>query len=461
LLISSTIMAGSVPQEAIAIVKEFEGCHRIDPKDGRVHAYPDPLTNAEPWTIGWGTTRYPDGRAVGKNDSITQDEADAYLAVNLDKNYWQPISKTIPHWAEMNDPMRSALCSFAYNLGVGFYGASGFNTISSCLREKRWADVPDALLLYVNPGSPVEAGLRRRRIAEGNLWDQGLDKLPLGDEAPAEKAIEAITETFLKKEKRDSTQLQPNQLVAVETGRRWKIESVLEKDGQSQKVRLAYGAGDWWIYSPHWHILDLPAEPPAPGPAPAPAPGKPSPPVAPTPAESTSRDLKVPYFSQLDNSYNPTGSCNVTCVAMCLCYLGLPRPSGSQLEDQLYRKLEELGRSRHNPYDLKYLIETYPGYKDIFRENGTFAGIKTSINAGNPVIIHGYFTRFGHIIVIRGYDSTGFLVNDPYGEWFSTGYDTSRSGERLHYSYDLIARTCSPESRSNPTNIWYHTVFKV
>jgi uncharacterized protein YvpB len=170
--------------------------------------------------------------------------------------------------------------------------------------------------------------------------------------------------------------------------------------------------------------------------------------------------LKVPYFSQLDNRYNPTGSCNVTCVAMCLCYLGLPRPSGSQLEDQLYRKLEELGRSRHNPYDLKYLIETYPGYKDIFRENGTFAGIKTSINAGNPVIIHGYFTRFGHIIVICGYDSTGFLVNDPYGEWFSTGYDTGRTGESLHYSYKLIANTCSPESKANPKNIWFHSVLK-
>jgi hypothetical protein len=25
----------------------------------------------------------------------------------------------------------------------------------------------------------------------------------------------------------------------------------------------------------------------------------------------------------------------------------------------------------------------------------------------------------------------------------------------------LIARTCSPESVSNPKNIWYHTVFRV
>jgi len=74
------------------------------------------------------------------------------------------------------------------------------------------------------------------------------------------------------------------------------------------------------------------------------------------------------------------------------------------------------------------------------------------------VIVHGYFTSFGYIVVIRGYDDTGFLVNDPYGEWFSTGYDNSRSGERLHYSHDLIARTCSQESRGNPAHIWLHTV---
>ena len=55
----------------------------------------------------------------------------------------------------------AALISLALN---------GFNTISGCLRDKRWNDVPDALNLYVNPGSAVETGLRRRRAAEIQLW---------------------------------------------------------------------------------------------------------------------------------------------------------------------------------------------------------------------------------------------------------------------------------------------------
>ncbi|MEB3243304.1 MAG: lysozyme, partial [Cyanobacteriota bacterium] len=227
-------MATPVPTEAIQLIQEFEGCHRIDPADGLVHAYPDPLTNAEPWTIGWGNTRYPDGKPVGQNDSITKAEADQIFIVLVQNKYWEPISKTIPFWEDMNDPMRSALCSFAYNLGAGFYGSSGFNTISGCLRDKRWEDVSQALLLYVNPGSSVEAGLRRRRIAEGNLWDTGLNKLPVEGEMPSLQILEAITETFLKKEKKDSSELQPNQLVAVETGRQWRVESLLEQDGHSQ-----------------------------------------------------------------------------------------------------------------------------------------------------------------------------------------------------------------------------------
>ncbi|MEB3165992.1 MAG: C39 family peptidase [Cyanobacteriota bacterium] len=447
-------MTASIPAQAIALIQEFEGCHRISASDGLVHAYPDPGTGDEPHTIGWGTTVYPDGRKVRLGDTITREDADKFFVTNLEESYWQPISGSIPYWQEMNDPMRSALCSFAYNLGAGFYGADGFNTISGCLRDKRWQDVPKALMLYVNPGSAVEAGLRRRRDAEGALWRAGLEQLSGAAPAAAPIILEAITETFLKKEKLDSSLLAPHQLIPIETGKQWKIEQRLEVDGNSQKLQLAYGAGDWWIYLPHWQEVGASTATPA-----APLAGGAT--DDREGAAAGGKDLPVPYLSQLDNRFNPHGSCNVTSVAMCLYYLGMPPRQGLQLEDELYQKLDALGRSRHDPYDLQYLIGTYPGFKDIFRPDGSFRDIQRSIDAGNPVIVHGYFTSFGHIIVIRGYDDTGFWVNDPNGEWFSSGYDQTRSGERLHYSYSLIARTCSPESEANPRNIWYHTVFRV
>ena len=93
------------------------------------------------------------------------------LAGMVEKDFWNVLKVTVPCWEQMNDNQKSALTSFAYNLGAHFYGSPGFNTISACLRDRAWDEVPAALMLYVNPGSAFEAGLRRRREAEGRLWD--------------------------------------------------------------------------------------------------------------------------------------------------------------------------------------------------------------------------------------------------------------------------------------------------
>lgn len=146
---------------ALSMIQQFEGCH--------LDAYPDPASGGEPWTIGYGTTSYGDGRPVKRGDRINAVEADMLLRQEVDR-IADKLRATVPHWGEMADHQKCALISFAYNLGSGFYGAKGFETISKRLREKDWPGVPDALLLYRNPGTNVEAGLKRRRIAEGDLW---------------------------------------------------------------------------------------------------------------------------------------------------------------------------------------------------------------------------------------------------------------------------------------------------
>ena len=144
---------------AVALIKEFEGCH--------LTAYKCP---AGVWTIGYGTTA-----GVKQGDTITQDQAEQMLVREIDRIVER--LRAVPHWNEMSANQQSALISFAYNLGAGFYGAAGFETISKRLREKDWRRVPEALLLYRNPGSSFEVGLKRRRIAEGNLWVKGLPEI--------------------------------------------------------------------------------------------------------------------------------------------------------------------------------------------------------------------------------------------------------------------------------------------
>jgi lysozyme len=159
------INSSSIPSQALNIIKEFEGFSS--------KAYYDPHTGALPITIGYGSTRKLDGTPFFIGETVTREEAENLLIYQLNKEFIPALQK-IPHWNEMNDEMRSALISFAYNLGANFYGSSGFNTISKNLREKDWKAIPKTLELYRNPGSSVEAGLLRRRKAEGKLWMEGL-----------------------------------------------------------------------------------------------------------------------------------------------------------------------------------------------------------------------------------------------------------------------------------------------
>jgi lysozyme len=103
---------------------------------------------------------------------ITQEEADDLLYFQLRREFLPALQK-IPYWSEMNENQQGALLSFAYNLGAGFYGSPNFNTITRVLKEKKWSEVPKALELYRNPGTNVEKGLLRRRIAEGDAWKKG------------------------------------------------------------------------------------------------------------------------------------------------------------------------------------------------------------------------------------------------------------------------------------------------
>lgn len=168
--------------------------------------------------------------------------------------------------------------------------------------------------------------------------------------------------------------------------------------------------------------------------------------------------LSVPYLSQLDNQNVPYGTCNLTSVAMVMQFFDIVGTGDGQLEDQLFTWVQERGLDRHSPHDLVTVIQS-KGLYDDFQPNARWNDVRSWLGAGNPVIVHGYFTRSGHIIVIRGYDDSlydgrgAWLVNDPYGEWTRGGYDLSVSGECLPYSYRMMEELCGSDG-----DLWVHYV---
>ena len=167
-------------------------------------------------------------------------------------------------------------------------------------------------------------------------------------------------------------------------------------------------------------------------------------------------NLNVPYKPQTDNLYRPSATCNLTSVAMCLAFLGIGRkPEYSrfaQFEDELFQFARDNGYSIFDPLDLSRIMISY-GANNNVSYNSTVAEMKEHLDSGYPCIVHGYFTRSGHIVVVRGYDDKGCFVNDPWGEWFYDGYRNHGLGENLHYSWSLMERTCWYDGQ-----FWLHRV---
>lgn len=87
------------------------------------------------WTIGYGTTVYPDGKPVKKGDMITEKKAEEYLEDYIEKNI-KPIYKRIPY--VLTDNQERALESLIYNIGAGAFLRS---KLFVAIKEKNYAEI--------------------------------------------------------------------------------------------------------------------------------------------------------------------------------------------------------------------------------------------------------------------------------------------------------------------------------
>jgi uncharacterized protein YvpB len=137
-------------------------------------------------------------------------------------------------------------------------------------------------------------------------------------------------------------------------------------------------------------------------------------------------DLDVPYFYQYDNRYEPGSTCGVTSTAMALNWW-LP---GHTTPDELY---QAYGKSQAQSPSGIAAIYRAEGLSAASTTTGTRAEIRAHLDAGRPVVVHGWWTSAGHIAVIVGYDDADWIVNDPAGDW----YTCYGCGEADHVRYPL------------------------
>ncbi|MGQ4649937.1 C39 family peptidase [Lyngbya aestuarii] len=450
-----------LPLPGVELIKKFEGC--------RLQAYPDPITRGKPYAIGWGCTQKKDGSEWSLGDQITQEEADELLIYQLEKNYLPSLEK-IPVWQELNINQRGALLSFAYNLGAYFYGGENFQTITKVLKSKRWDKIKSALLLYRNPGSRAEAGLRRRRLAEAQLFLTQANTF--ASEFLSQELIESSTQkltedkntslasnsrptlwlsitqdTIAKQSALRSEELPDSEKEYISAGHRFQIlnyQAIASKIGPHIGVTFISAItlkerSTWVFYQHHIEIVQDDGKKLI--------------------GKHSERDslpsfvnLPISYFSQRDNRFQPQKTCNVTSVAMCLYYYGIrPQNRDEQLEDELFQLCQQHGWNKYAHNHLAKVFQVY-GIQDRFKIDATWQEVKAHLANKNPVIYSGKLTHSGHIIVLRGYDDTGFWVNDPWGEYFPSGYQSNKSGENLHYSYDLLKRV----SMAGQDKTWAH-----
>lgn len=134
--------------QGLQLIKDFEGL--------RLKAY---LCPAGVPTIGWGHTR---GVRIG--ETITEAQASDYLVEDIAPIEVLLNSQHINFRQEQFD----ALVSWIFNLGVNAFGGS---TMLKYIRDNRSdEEITDQMVRWVNAGKKPLVGLKRRRIAEANMF---------------------------------------------------------------------------------------------------------------------------------------------------------------------------------------------------------------------------------------------------------------------------------------------------
>ena len=147
------MMSKTTSNVGLDLIASFEGT--------RTRAYDD---GVGVWTIGIGTTVYPNGTKVKKGDSCTLDQAKSYFAHDL-KRFETTVNNLVK--VPLSQNQFDALVSLVYNIGSGNFASS---TLLKKLNAKDYAGAAEQFPRWNKGGGKVMKGLVRRRDAERALF---------------------------------------------------------------------------------------------------------------------------------------------------------------------------------------------------------------------------------------------------------------------------------------------------
>ena len=116
------------------------------------------------WTVGFGTTVYPNGIRVKRGDSCTKAEAVSFFKHDL-RRFEAAVNQAVK--VVVNQNQFDALVSLAYNIGETAFKGS---TLVKELNAGNYKAAADQFPKWNRGGGKVMKGLVRRRAAERELF---------------------------------------------------------------------------------------------------------------------------------------------------------------------------------------------------------------------------------------------------------------------------------------------------
>ncbi len=116
------------------------------------------------WTIGFGTTIYPNGIKVKKGDTCTEAQAKQYMQNDL-KRFERAVNDAVT--VPLNQNQFDALVSLTYNIGAGAFNNS---TLLKKLNAGDYKGAANQFDVWNKAGGRVMQGLVNRRAKEKELF---------------------------------------------------------------------------------------------------------------------------------------------------------------------------------------------------------------------------------------------------------------------------------------------------